>query len=323
MQWGDQDDHDDEKEIPQQQKWRSAPDKDGICTITEYKTESDGRKVKITRKVKETRSLVRTSKHVLARRKLPKFGDCEGIPPGIEKNVTYHANDNIRLNLKPRKREDDQDEEEDDPLAKLKGKSDSIVVCRNCGETGHWTLKCPKRGSIEVTIKGRQVEGSSAPSTGDLRQAERAAGGGGAGGKYVPMHLRAGASGGGTTMGGRGGGGGREGEENTLRVTNISEDTDEDDLRDLFRRFGHTTRIYLAKDRVTQVSRGFAFISYADRDSAERAIEKLNGYGYDNLILCVEFAKPREENPNKDQDKNAGSQGAGFGRSGWSMQGTR
>lgn len=86
-----------------------------------------------------------------------------------------------------------------------------------------------------------------------------------------------------------------------LRVTNISEDVTEQDLQDLFRRFGHTTRIYLAKDRVTQESRGFAFINYSNRQDAETAIAKLNGHGYANLILRVEWAKPREERERAEQ----------------------
>ena len=35
----------------------------------------------------------------------------------------------------------------------------------------------------------------------------------------------------------------------------------------------------------------------ACRDDANRAIEKLNGFGYDNLILRVEYAAPRAERP--------------------------
>lgn len=305
MKWGDHDGDDDDEKMGANAApnvFRSAPDKNGIKTITEYRTEDDGRKVKVIRKVKETKVTIRVNKHVIARRKWAKFGDATGIPPGPEANVTYPTHENINLQLKPRKREDDQDEEADDPLAKLKG--DSIVVCRHCGETGHWTLKCPKRGGIVPEVKGRPNESAGG------RGSEA-----GAGGKYVPMHLRAGAreSAGGQQR--------REDDANTIRVTNISEDTTEDDLRELFRRFGHTTRIYLAKDRQTHQSRGFAFISYADRDSAQKAVQRLNGFGYDNLILHVEFAKPREDNPEK--KGSAGSEGAGFGRQGWTMQGTR
>ncbi len=78
----------------------------------------------------------------------------------------------------------------------------------------------------------------------------------------------------------------------TLRVTNISEDTREQDLRDLFARFGNVARIYLAKDRETMLSRGFAFVSFHRREDAQKSMDKLNGYGYDHLILKIEWAKP-------------------------------
>lgn len=37
------------------------------------------------------------------------------------------------------------------------------------------------------------------------------------------------------------------------------------------------------------------FYTHAHRDDAERAIRTLDGYGYDNLILHVEWAAPRAE----------------------------
>jgi translation initiation factor 3 subunit G len=80
-------------------------------------------------------------------------------------------------------------------------------------------------------------------------------------------------------------------EEATVRVTNLSEDTKESDLAELFGRFGSTTRIFLARDRNTNLSKGFAFISFAHREDAAKAIEKLSGYGYDHLILQVEWAR--------------------------------
>jgi len=33
------------------------------------------------------------------------------------------------------------------------------------------------------------------------------------------------------------------------------------------------------------------------REDGQRAIDKLDGYGYDSLILRVEWAAPREERP--------------------------
>ena len=71
----------------------------------------------------------------------------------------------------------------------------------------------------------------------------------------------------------------------------------EQDLQELFRPLGSITRIYIAFNRETGESRGFAFVNFINRDDAQRAINKLDGYGYDNLILRVEWAAPREERP--------------------------
>ena len=74
-------------------------------------------------------------------------------------------------------------------------------------------------------------------------------------------------------------------------MTNLSEDAQEADLYDLFKKFGPISRIYLAKDKITQMSKGFAFVNFITRDDAARAIEGTHGHGYDNLILNVEWAK--------------------------------
>jgi translation initiation factor 3 subunit G len=86
-------------------------------------------------------------------------------------------------------------------------------------------------------------------------------------------------------------------DENSVRVTNLSEDTGEADLNDLFGPFGPIQRIFIAKDRETGESRGFAFVNFVYREDAQRAIDKLDGHGYDNLILSVSWAAPREPRP--------------------------
>ena len=77
-----------------------------------------------------------------------------------------------------------------------------------------------------------------------------------------------------------------------IRVSNLSENVVESDLQDLFRHFGTIARIYLAKDKMTNQCKGFAFINYYKKEDAAKAIQALNGYGYDHLILNVEWAKP-------------------------------
>ena len=39
-------------------------------------------------------------------------------------------------------------------------------------------------------------------------------------------------------------------------------------------------------------SQGFAFVNYYRKEDAAKAIATLNGFGYDHLILSVEWAKP-------------------------------
>lgn len=77
----------------------------------------------------------------------------------------------------------------------------------------------------------------------------------------------------------------------TLRVTNISEDTQENDLRELFGIFGRVARVYVGRDRETGAGKGFAFVSFEDRAAAQKAIDKVHGKGYDSLILSVQWSR--------------------------------
>merc|ERR1719443_1375364 len=92
---------------------------------------------------------------------------------------------------------------------------------------------------------------------------------------------------------GDGKGGFDQQQDASLRITNLSEDVKEGDLQELFGQFGRLQRVYLAKHMDTFLSKGFAFVTYYNRDDGQKAINKLNGHGYDNLIMKVEWAKPR------------------------------
>jgi translation initiation factor 3 subunit G len=98
-------------------------------------------------------------------------------------------------------------------------------------------------------------------------------------------------------------------DQNTIRVTNISEDTTESELQALFAPYGRISRVYLAKDKETLQSRGFAFVSFVHREDAARAMEALQGFGYDHLILKLEWARPSAP-------KDPGSEGTQY-RSGY------
>lgn len=69
--------------------------------------------------------------------------------------------------------------------------------------------------------------------------------------------------------------------------------------------FGHVTRIRLAKDRITFRSKGYAFISFASHASASKAIETLQGFGYDNLILRAEWSRSMQQLVREREEKEA------------------
>lgn len=48
-----------------------------------------------------------------------------------------------------------------------------------------------------------------------------------------------------------------------------------DVINDFFRKTGPVSRVYLAKDKESGASRGFAFVSFKERDDAESAFAKL------------------------------------------------
>lgn len=255
----------------------SSPDKDGIRTIIEYKMEN-GIKMKITSKVKSSSTITKCSKAVMRRKSWEKFG--KGITENM--NVTYTSNEDITVEdpnsdiVQPGEKK-----EEDNIFAGVK--NSSIVVCRHCGMVGdHWTLKCPYKDTpadqiAEAIMNKKSSDANAAPAPSAAASTT---------GKYVPPSQRAGAVPSSESQSID------ERDNATLRVTNISTDTRDGDLQDLFRTFGPVSRIYLAKDRETLASRGFAFISFVYREDAERAMNALQGFGYDHLILKLEWAKP-------------------------------
>ena len=140
---------------------------------------------------------------------------------------------------------------------------------------------------VEASDSGN---GMSCPS-GGLHAVATAFGAGAQGGKYVPPSRRGGSERFDESMLNRKH---RHTDTVALRVSNLSENTQEGDLQDLFKPFGRIARTYLAKDKVTGECKGFAFINYYKKDDAKKAITALNGFGYDHLILNVEWAKPCE-----------------------------
>jgi cold-inducible RNA-binding protein len=79
-----------------------------------------------------------------------------------------------------------------------------------------------------------------------------------------------------------------------LHVGNVSPDTTEAQLRELFSQAGVVKSVALALDRVTHTPRGFAFVEMGTADEAAKAIRLLNGQKVAGYTLKVSEARPRE-----------------------------
>ncbi len=80
-----------------------------------------------------------------------------------------------------------------------------------------------------------------------------------------------------------------------LYVGNLSFNTTETDLQDLFGTVGPVTEVLLMQDRVTGKSRGFAFVTMSTDQDAANAVTQIHGKSVDGRPLTVNEARPREE----------------------------
>jgi cold-inducible RNA-binding protein len=82
-----------------------------------------------------------------------------------------------------------------------------------------------------------------------------------------------------------------------LYAGNLSFETTENDLQDLFEQHGAVNEVHLMMDRMTGRSRGFAFVTMNDDTQAKTAMGALNGHDLNGRPLTVNEARPREERP--------------------------
>jgi RNA recognition motif-containing protein len=94
-----------------------------------------------------------------------------------------------------------------------------------------------------------------------------------------------------------------------LYVGNLSFNTSESQLQDLFSEHGEVSSVALITDRETGRPRGFGFVEFANDADANKAIEALNGAEVDGRSLTVNVAKERES-------RGGGGGGYGGGRGG-------
>lgn len=79
-----------------------------------------------------------------------------------------------------------------------------------------------------------------------------------------------------------------------LFVGGLSWDTDDQGLRSAFEPFGEVREAKVINDRETQRSRGFGFVTFADTQSANEAIQAMNGATLDGRTLRVDAAQEQQ-----------------------------
>jgi len=145
------------------------------------------------------------------------------------------------------------------------------VKCRFCGGS-HFSHQCPRKNAeaepaeTQTTPKPASASTSSSSSTG----------------KYsVRDHISSASS-----------FSGRNEEGYKIRINNLSEDATKGDVLRLCEKFGTILRCFVKPGYNGSGNVGFANVTFAHKEEAEKACERLNGHHYGHLILSVEMAKP-------------------------------
>src|SRR5204862_6930358 len=96
-----------------------------------------------------------------------------------------------------------------------------------------------------------------------------------------------------------------------LYVGNLSFNTTENELQELFSQAGTVQEVMLMQDKFTGKSRGFAFVTMSSDQEAQNAITQFNGKTIEGRPLTVNEARPREPRP------PGGGGGRGYGGGGY------
>ncbi|CAI5443724.1 unnamed protein product [Caenorhabditis angaria] len=241
--------------VEQENQTQVEESEDGTRTETAFTVE-DGVRYKVVTQFKVINK--RVPKVVAERKKWVKFGACEGEAPGPHVATTYVAEEVEMQFTRNRAGEQILDVQEDKQTAK----TTSREHCRHCKGNDHWSTHCPYKVMYQLD------EEADAEKDADK---DRNALGLRADGRQIDRNRS---------------------DENTCRVTNLPQDMDETELREVFGRIGRITRIFIARDKINNLPKGFAFVTYESRDDAARAIAELNDIRMYHMVLKVEWTRP-------------------------------
>ncbi|NMC46057.1 MAG: RNA-binding protein [Chloroflexi bacterium] len=99
-------------------------------------------------------------------------------------------------------------------------------------------------------------------------------------------------------------------------VGNLSFDTNEESLKELFSEAGEVVSANIITDKFSGRSKGFGFVEFKTEEGMKAAIEKFNGYSYMDRDLRVDEARPpekREGGYNRGGNRGGGNRRGGGG----------
>jgi len=99
-----------------------------------------------------------------------------------------------------------------------------------------------------------------------------------------------------------------------LFVGNLSFNTTQSQLQDLFAAHGNVVEADVIMDKFSGRPRGFAFVTMDSKEAADAAVQALNGKDIDGRALTVNEARPREDRPRTGGGGGGGGYGGDRGR---------
>jgi cold-inducible RNA-binding protein len=82
-----------------------------------------------------------------------------------------------------------------------------------------------------------------------------------------------------------------------LFVGNLSYNTTQNQLQEMFAAHGNVIEVDLIMDKFSGRPRGFGFVTMETKEGADAAVKALNGKSIEGRALTVNEARPREERP--------------------------
>ncbi|KMQ51791.1 RNA-binding protein [Chitinispirillum alkaliphilum] len=82
-----------------------------------------------------------------------------------------------------------------------------------------------------------------------------------------------------------------------IYVGNLSYDSTEEEIRELFGQYGEVSSVSLITDKYTGRAKGFGFVEMPNNDQAQQAVQSLSNQEVKGRKITVNEARPRSDRP--------------------------